>query len=157
MTGIRYSTRRSAIERSNNPANPNKNVCAYAVAHALFVQDEVRYLHTWGDMMRAVRKLWSMRSVASAVNATKRDTSVGAVRAGLMKHAEQHSDVASYVVRVDGHVLLIGRDGKTMVDTDPRKRDRRKVLNVYGVYVKPSTRETLLSKMRAALRSVQHD
>ena len=148
MTSIRYSQRRAAIARSNNPANPNQNACAYAVAHCLYVHDEVRYLHTWGDMMRAVRKLWSMRSVASVVGATKGARSVGAIRASLMKHAEQHSDVASYVVRVEGHVLLIGRDGKTMVDTAPRKRDRRKVLNVYGVYVKPSALQRLATKIK---------
>ena len=133
---------------SNNPSNPNQNTCAYSVAHALYVDDEVRYLHTWDDMLRAVRKLWSMRSVASVVGATKRDKSVGAIRGDLMKHALKHDDVSSYVIRVDGHVLLIDRDGRTLVDTDPRKRDRRKVLNVYGVYVKPSAWQRLASKMR---------
>lgn len=133
---------------SNNPHNPNQNACGYAVAHALYVHDEVRYLHTWGDMLRAVRKCWSMRSVASVVGATKCDKSVGAIRADLMKHASKNDDVSSYVIRVDGHVLLIDRDGKTLVDTDPRKRDRRKVLNVYGVYVKPSALQRLASKMK---------
>jgi len=133
---------------SNNPSNPNQNACAYAVAHTLFVHDEVRYLHTWGDMLRAVRKLWSMRSVASVVGATKRDKSVGAIRKDLMKHAAKHSDVSSYVIRVDGHVLLIDREGRTLVDTAPRLRDRRKVLNVYGVYVKPSALQRLARKMR---------
>lgn len=148
MTRISYSQRRDAIANSNNPANPNQNACAYAVAHTLFVHDEVRYLHTWGDMLRAVSTLWSMRSVASAVGATTGDKTVGAIRAALIKHAAKHDDVTSYVVRVDGHVLLISRDGKTMVDTAPRKRDRRKVLNVYGVYVKPSAIQRLASKMR---------
>lgn len=133
---------------SNNPANPNKNVCALAVAQVLRVDDEVRYLHTWGDMLRAVRKLWSMRSVASVVGATKRDKSVGAIRGDLMKHAAKNPDVSSYVIRVDGHVLLIDRKGRTLVDTAPRLRDRRKVLNVYGVYVKPSALEKLARKMR---------
>lgn len=148
MERTRYSQRRAAIADSNNPANPNQNVCAYAVARVLLVDDEVRYLHTWGDMLRAVRKLWSMRSVASVVGATKGDKSVGAVRADLVKHAAKHGDVSSYVVRVEGHVLLIGRDGKTMVDTAPRKRDRRKVLDVYGVYVKPSALQRLVSKIK---------
>lgn len=140
--------RQALRSSSNNPTNPNQNSCAYAVARVLMVDDEVRYLHTWGDMLRAVRKLWSMRSVASVVGITKNDKSVGAVRADLLKHAAQHRDVTSYVVRVDGHVLLIGRDGNTMVDTDPRKRDRRKVLNVYGVYVKPSALQRLASKIK---------
>ena len=133
---------------SNNPTNPNQNMCAYKVAHCLYVHDEVRYLHTWADLMRAVRKLWSMRSVASVVGANKSNKSVGAIRADLLKHSAKHNDVCSYVVRVDGHVLLIDRDGKTLVDTDPRKKDRRKVLDVYGVYVKPSALQRLATKMR---------
>jgi len=148
MGRIKQGQRRVAIANSNNPSNPNQNACAYSVAHTLYVDDEVRYLHTWGDMLRAVRKLWSMRSVASAVGATTGDLTVGAIRADLMKHAKKNPDVAAYVVRVDEHVLLIGKDGKTMVDTAPRKRDRRKVLDVYGVYIKPSALLRLTNKMK---------
>lgn len=132
---------------SNNPRNPNKNMCALAVARVLHVDDEVRYLHTWGDMLRAVRKLWSMRSVASVVGATKGDKSVGAIRSALAKHAKSNPDVYSYVIRVEGHVLLVCRDGRTLVDTAPKQRDRRKVLDVYGVYVKPAALDKIVSKM----------
>jgi hypothetical protein len=34
---------------------------------------------------------------------------------------------------VDGHVLVIGRDGQTLVDTDPRKNDRRKLKGLVAV------------------------
>ena len=42
--------------RSNNHTNPNKNVCALKVAHALGADENVRYLHTIQDLVRAVRK-----------------------------------------------------------------------------------------------------
>ena len=37
---------------------------------------------------------------------------------------------------VDGHVLLLNRDGQTIVDTDSRKRDTRKVVGLWGVFGK---------------------
>lgn len=146
------STKRAG---SNNPANPNKNMCALAVAQALHVADEVRYLHTWGDMERAVRKLWSMRSVASAVGLTKQPKTVGAMRKKLVDVAEKNPRLAHYVIHVDGHVLLINRDGTTSVDTAPRKRDRRKVLSVYGVYVDPKKVDRLQVKIEAKLRELR--
>ena len=120
--------------RSNNTRNRNKNVCGLAVASALGVQNATRYLHTWGDLQRAIRTTWSFRSVKSALRVTCGETSVGAMRKAIRKH-DADTSLVSYVVHVQGHVLMLQRDGETLVDTDPRKRDCRKVLAVYGVYV----------------------
>ena len=147
--------RKQKRSRSNNPDNPNKNKCALAVAERLHVADEVRYLHTWGDIMRAVRKLWSMRSVASAVGLTKQPKTVGAMRKKLVDVAKKNPDLLHYLILVEGHVLLINRDGTTHVDTAPRKRDRRQVLSVYGVYVDPKKVGRLRGKMKAKLRELR--
>jgi hypothetical protein len=48
-----------------------------------------------------------------------------------------------YVVRVEGHVLALGPQGQTWVDTAKRKRDRRKVLDVYGVYLPVGNKKKL--------------
>jgi len=63
---------------------------------------------------------------------------------------EQH--LIAYVIRVEGHVLMIDRNGKTLVDTAPRKRDRRKVLDITGIYL-PDSMDKLaaLSKASAAV------
>ena len=119
--------------RSNNPRNRNKNVCGLAVARALGVHEQTRYLHTWGDLQRAIRTTWSFRSVKSALRVTCGETSVGAMRKAIRKH-DADELLVSYVVKVDGHVLLLDKDGSTAIDTDPRKRDCRKVEAVYGVY-----------------------
>lgn len=143
---VRTIQRMKARAISNNPANRNKNMCALRVADALFVADETRYLHTWEDLGRAIRKLWSFRSVKSAVK-LKDGGTVGSIRKALKEHAQANSDCAAYVVMVEGHVLLLDMEGKTLVDTAPVQRDRRAVKEVYGVYA-PKSSYHKLSKLR---------
>lgn len=112
--------------RSNNDKNPNKNICALAVARAIGVDHKVRYLHCLNDVIRACRAGgYTVRSRKSSV----KGTTVGAIRNQL-----EALGADFYIVRVDGHVLLLGCYGKTLIDTDPRKRDRRKITHVYGVW-----------------------
>ena len=120
-------TRNELKAASNNAENSNQNICAMMVAKALGVANEVRYLHTIGDLKRAAGKRFSVRSVKSKV---KSDTAGGA--------RKRMADIPAkaFIVWVPGHVLLMDAEGSTIVDTDPRKRDRRKLLGVWGVYDK---------------------
>ena len=131
--------RKKQIEESNNSSNPNKNVCGLAIATALGVGGATKYIHTWGDLQRAIRHMWSFRSVASAINLGKNDT-VGSIRNRVAKHFKSSRGAIVYVVWVEGHVLMLGTKGETHVDTAPRDRDRRKVIKIYGVY--PNTKNT---------------
>ena len=45
-------------------------------------------------------------------------------------------DAQLYIVQVEKHVLLLNAEGITVIDTDPRKRDRRKVRGVWGLFPK---------------------
>jgi hypothetical protein len=146
MGRIRTIQRMKARATSNNPANPNKNVCALKVAQALYVADETRYLHTWEDLKRAIGKLWSFRSVKSAVK-LKDGGTVGSIRKALKAHAEASGECAGYVVMVEGHVLLLDMEGNTVVDTAPRQRDRRAVKEVYAVYA-PTSNRSKFAKLR---------
>ena len=121
-------------DHSNNPNNPNKNACALAVASALGVGDVTRYLHTLEDLQRAIRSMYSLRSVKTAVKVTPY-TTLGSIRKNLQDHNKKADACMAYVAHVDGHVLLLSHEGKTIIDTAPVKRDRRKVLNIYGVYI----------------------
>jgi len=112
---------------SNNPDNPNQNICAMRVCQALGVADQVRYLHTISDVKRAAGKRFSVRSVKSAA----KSNTVGGARSNL-----KAVGALAYIVHVEGHVLLLNADGESVVDTDARKRDRRKMLGVWGVYAK---------------------
>lgn len=121
------TTRQALKASSNNPVNPNQNVCALMVARSLRVENEVRYLHTLDDLHRAARTRFSVRSVKSAVKA---DT-VGAARRNMPQIG-----ALGFIVYVEGHVLLLDAQGQTLVDTDPRKRDKRRILKVHGLYPK---------------------
>jgi hypothetical protein len=123
----RAEFRRARRAASNNPQDANKNICALAVARALRVEHATRYLHTWQDLQRAIRTRYSARSVRSSV----KGATVGAVRRNLA-----HVNAVAVLVRVSGHVLLMMADGRTVVDTDARKRDCRKIEAIYGIYRK---------------------
>lgn len=114
---------------SNNPVNPNKNICVLAVAKALGADNETRYLHTYEDLVRALRTRYIVRSRTSNV----KGKTVGKAREKLASLADDVNAIG-FIVRVQGHVMLLDSQGKTIVDTDPRKRDKRKVLNAYVIY-----------------------
>jgi len=116
--------REQSRANSNNPENTNKNACAYAVAYALTVENETRYLHNINDLKRAVSAKWSLRSVKSMV----KSKTVGGARAGM-----QAIDAVFFLIHVDGHVLLADADGNTVTDTDKRKADRRKIKGVWAL------------------------
>lgn len=120
---------------SNNPKNQNKNVCGLMVAKALKVDDTVNYLHTINDLVRAARNKYTVRSRSSKF----RGKSVGGSRERLVKEIDktckkEGAAVYGYIIRVDGHVLFVDGYGDTVVDTAPRKRDRRKITHAYIVY-----------------------
>ena len=132
--GIQQQFRNSQRATSNNPNNTNKNLCALAVCNALGVGGATRYLHVRKDTKYAVRTKYSCRSVWSALGAKNNKTTVAAARKAMAQHDAQ--GLLAYLVFVDGHVMLMDRQGGVEVDTDPRKADRRKVREVYGVYAK---------------------
>lgn len=117
-------------ERSNNSSNPNKNICTTAVAKSFGVANDVRYLHTHDDIVRAVRTRFTVRSRMSSV----KGTTVGAIRKELAKISKNEIKKGNrpigFIISVAGHALALNADGTTRVDTDPRKRDKRKVFNI---------------------------
>ena len=119
--------RKTQRSKSNNQDNTNQNVCAQRVTDAMGVTESVRYLHTMTDIKRALMTKYSVRSVKSKA----KGATVGAMRKNLSTIGAK-----SYLVWVKGHVLLLSKDGLTIVDTDPRLKDKRKVLGVWGIYSK---------------------
>jgi len=86
-------------------------------------------LNVWEGTLR--RNGFAVRSRMSKLNS--KENSVGNARAKLATVAAQEPAILAFVVRVDGHVLVVARDGRTVVDADPRQRDRRKVRGVYAI------------------------
>ena len=83
--------------------------------------------NVWADTLR--RNGFSVRSCKSV---TKSST-VGGARKDLLNLANSDLTILGFVIRVKGHVLLLDRLGNTIVDTAPRKADRRKLQAVMAV------------------------
>lgn len=149
-----YSARKKQIAASNNSRNRNKNVCALAVAKVLGVDGATKYLHTWSDLSRAIRWMWSFRSVKSAVGMRDGDT-VGKVRAKLKKNYGKDPKLYLYVAMTPEHVIVLGPQGQTLVDTAPKKRDVRPVLKLYGVYAPEAGRRGCSVKQWRVAQYVQ--
>lgn len=116
---------------SNNDTNPNKNLCALAVASAFHVEDQTRYLHTVDDLLKAVRKLWSARVVREFS-----DTPLSHLKR-VLGYADTEGDVVGYIVWVRGHILAVSKDGSSIVDTAPQEQDQL-VRKVWAVSVPKS-------------------
>jgi len=86
-------------------------------------------LNVWDNTLR--RAGLSVRSRMSRLTRTER--TVGAARAKLSAVALAETDIIAFIVTVVGHVLVVDREGLTVVDTAPRKRDRRKIMGVVAV------------------------
>jgi hypothetical protein len=122
------SLRAAARQASNNPDNPNQNICALRAVEYFGAEQSQRYLHNAADVFRAIGSRFSVRSVKSKMAKT-----VGGSRAAMATVAAADSSIVAFVVVIAGHVLVCNRDGKTVVDTAPRKNDRRKVRFVKAV------------------------
>lgn len=103
-----------------------KTACASACIAYFGLLDKMRYLHTINDIVNGLRRNgYSVRSRKSSI---KKDSTVGSVRTQLA-----NLEPGIYLVRVPGHAMLMNHNGETIVDTDPRKRDRRRITHIYLV------------------------
>ena len=116
-----------------------KTVCTSSViAHFGISPRTYHYSGHMSDIKRILRRGgFSVRSRKSAVKIPRKRwndkclPSVSKIRP-LLRKLNDAPD-ARYLVLVERHVLLLDHDGATIVDTDPRKVDRRKVQGVWVV------------------------
>ena len=114
---------------SNNTTNQNKNICTMYVCDMFDVSENVRYLHTMKDVVRALRTKWTVRSRRSSFKAK----TVSQFKDELRKK----NVYGNFVIGVQGHVLAIinsEKHGIVIADTDSRKSDRRTITCIYVVY-----------------------
>lgn len=62
------------------------------------------------------------------------NSTVGAVRAKIRTFNDPNNAV--YLIRLKDHVLLLNKNGETIVDTDTRKRDKRKIYKIHAIWPK---------------------
>ena len=132
----------SGVKAHQKFAGGWKTVCTSTVLGALGIPPEAYHYGSTVARYSAVLRNHGY-SVRSRDSHTKKATTVGAVRALLQKGgADKWGDPSStkYLLRVvcgkETHLMTLGRDGETLVDTAPRKVDRRKVLKVLAVFPK---------------------
>lgn len=111
-------------------ADPYRTVCTGAVLSLFGIEKEsYRFAQTVQDVVRLLRKRGiSVRSRKSA--AGKATASVGRLRDAIKSGK---LGTGFFLVRVPGHVIMLDANGRTVVDTAPRARDRREVTHVYLV------------------------
>ena len=121
---------------SDGRYSSSKTVCVTAVLTALGIPIDrfqststAKNVDAYEGVIR--RNGFALRSRKSA--AGPRET-VGGVRSKIAKFGDPVGTV--YLIRVTAHVLLLDRDGKTIVDTDPRKRDRRTIGKIHAIWPK---------------------
>jgi len=107
-----------------------KTVCTSAVLDHFGVSpDQYHYSSCSDDIKRILRRFgYSVRSRKSAVGYKPGKMSIGQLRKALKK--TDGSKHTRYYVGVRGHAMVLSGDGRTVVDTDPRKRDMRIVNHV---------------------------
>lgn len=125
------TNRNMMIQSSNNPENPKKNYCCLKVCEAMNVAEDVRYLHTKDDVIKAFRTLFTVRSRTSKISKTKNRV------CDLQENIDSFDGKALLVfVREKdcGHVILMNPAGKILVDTSPVDgKDTREIIWIYSV------------------------
>jgi len=113
-----------------------KGVCVSACLSYFGIQPD-QYKYTWskrvGNNHHAILRRfgWAVRSRKSTL--LKGTKTVGSVRRAIAAYEDYTPDMM-YMVHVSAHVLLLNSKGETVVDTSPRKVDRRRVLNVVAIF-----------------------
>ena len=104
-----------------------KTVCTSAVlAHFGIAPSSYRYAENRKTVCSVLRRNgWSVRSRMSKL---PKGCTIGQARKAIAKFSGKDSE--RFYVSVPGHAMLLDGKGRTVVDTAPRKRDRRRVLAI---------------------------
>jgi len=114
-----------------------KTVCVTACLTALGVP--VDSFHYTGKVLDNRREAILRRhgyAVRSRMSKLPKNPTIGKTRDAIKKMDDPKGTKYMVVVQGNGycHAMLLDANGKTVVDTDPRKRDKRKVVSIKAVY-----------------------
>ena len=111
---------------SSNHQNPNKNTCCLAITDYFETSDLCKYLHTLGDLILSISKKHSVYRLHNLVD----NLIVENARKKLLFN---NNNVKGYILSLDDHVILLDEIGNTVVDTDKKNYDSRKIMHCFGV------------------------
>lgn len=114
-----------------------KTVCVTACLTALGIPVEnFHYTGSVADQRREAILRRHGYAVRSRMSSIPKNASVGKARAAIQKMNDPTHTL--YLVTVmygkSRHAMLLNRDGNTIVDTDPRKVDKRKITSIKAVW-----------------------
>lgn len=114
-------------EHITHKSGKRKTVCSSAcLAFMGIAPDTYHYSGTIFSIVNVFRtKGFSVRSRKSRVK--------GLTISQAKKKIMGWDEGGYYLIQVQGHALMINCLGETVVDTDPRKADRRKIIRIYRV------------------------
>ena len=116
------------IENRDSRQNGMKTICTSAVLTALGVKNW-HYSQSHTDMLNVLRRNGlNVRSRTSLL--TKKIFRVAHIKAHLKRFTKLGG---KFMIFVDRHVLLLDEKGVTIIDTDPRKVDKRRIVKIYEV------------------------
>jgi hypothetical protein len=122
-------------------AKSAKTVCVSAALAYFGVTPDMYTVTSTNKNLRAYHGILRRHGlgVRSRASATRKAKSVGQLRKLLPKVAKNETEnVVGYLVAVPSHVLVLDINGVTVVDTAPRKRDARKLVQVHAIVAKSS-------------------
>lgn len=118
------------------PSGSWKTICVSSVLHALGIPvssyhstTTKKNLNNYETIIR--RNGYALRSRKSHI---KKPSTVGSIRKKIKNLQDPLNTV--YLIRLRNHVLLLDQNGDTIVDTDPKIKDRRQVFNVQAIWKK---------------------
>jgi hypothetical protein len=119
----------------NYESGKAKTVCVTACLTALGVPfDSFKVTGT----LAKPNKLAILRGTGYNVRSRKSKMPKGLTIGACRKAIDRLDEEAIYLVTVNGsgycHSMLLDSNGQTIVDTAPRRRDRRKVHSIYAVF-----------------------
>ena len=117
---------------SNNSFDPNKNICTLEVARGFAVENTVKYLHTYEDLLRAMRKKWKIKSSKTMLKFTSGKTSTKELRTLITKNGDPNA--LAYIVYIKGHIMAMNKIGEDYVETSPNETKTKPVEKVWAVY-----------------------
>jgi len=117
--------------RSENERRGAKTICTSHVL-AAFGIDSSQYHYSGKVTQRCSILRRHGFAARSRMSRLPKNCSVGAART-LMPFKGDPAGTR-YMIRVNGHALLLDHSGATIVDTSPRLRDRRKILDIRAIF-----------------------
>lgn len=115
--------RKKLIADSNNPDNPNYNICALDIAQWLGVEDSVKYLHIMPDLLLACRSEYLVSEIKGCAGKTFNS---------VKKHMSDFVGFC-YIVLINGHVFLANNLGEVVVDSDEGTGYEESIVKVYAI------------------------